>query len=853
MERDERLLPIPGSNDLKLANQEYPPSYPAAYEDDMFNADKRSIREYLNIVYKRLPIILAITILTTAAVAFYMYRQPSIYQATTKLIVEPPKPTSQNTVIQLGSDPTYYNTQLQLLNSPDLMYQVVIRLGLYKQPDLFKDADKGFLTTFKSMFSGGKGPQEDQKFLQVLNSKQNDNDNTEEIKLRPEEEAMAKIYAGRMGGRLEIEQVEGTSIVNISVTSENPVLAAKVADGVAYTFMLQDVRREIGFDNTNLKELSRSIEDLKATISKQEQGYLSLLQNAGIMVSNSGEGGINPTTNAVTTLGGNWLTALDDLRKAEASYNTVVKSGNTQGLKGDERIPITGINDQKLEAKGKLQDLKQDYDKQISESETELSKLRVKYQDKYPPVQEALKKVEKLKELKEKAVKEYTSNIDESFGKEEKKAYEDVLKGLKAQVESARIRESQLRSQYNQELAKANREGIASTKLTTLQREMDTNRTLLDNYILKQKELELKIESTRPDNIKMASSAGDMGGLIGPQRNRNIILAFLVSLIGGIGLAFLLDYLDDSIRSSDDISRSVGLPTLALIPHHSIEKRKTKAIPSQTGNVSSALSVLDDNRSPTAEAYRHLRTSLLFSSAGKAPKKILITSSQPSEGKTTTAINTAITLAQAGAKVVILDCDLRRPRLHSHFNMENSFGITNYLSGEKDTSKIIKDFEEVKNLKVITSGPIPPNPAELLSSQQMKNLLVSLSGTFDHIIIDSPPAISFTDAAILSTNVDGVVLVAMAGKSSVHLMRRFKQRLTSMGAKVYGVVLNGIKPNSLDYSYYGYGYTYGYYENKDDTTPMMEDAIDVDLLGDEYVEEYEEYEDGEDSIHETNE
>ncbi len=853
MERDERLLPIPSKHDLQLANQEYPPSYPAAYEDDIFSADKRSVREYFNIVFKRLPIILAITILTTAAVAFYMYRIPSEYKATTQLIVEPPKPTNQ-TVIQLGTDPTYYNTQLQLLGSNDLMYQVVIRLGLYKQPDLFKDEDKGFLTTFKSMFSGGKNPQEDQKFLQVLNSKENENDDTEEINLSPEEEAIAKNYAARIGGRLEVDQLKGTSLVNISVISDNPVLAAKVADGVANTFMIQDVRRGIGFDNMNLREINKSIEDLKATIAKQEQAYINLLQKEGILVSKGGEGGTDVTGNTLTTLSGNWIAALDDLRKAEAEYNTVAKSGNTEGIEGNARTPLTSLNEQRIEQKTKLQNLMQEYDKQIGDAETELSKLRVKYQDNYPPVQEALKKVEKLQQLKEETRKNYSKSIKEDFVIEEKTAYDKVLKGLSARVQSARIRESQLRGQLNNETAKANQEGIASTKLTTLKREIDTNRTLLDNNFLKQKELELKIESTRPDNIKMASSAGDIGYLVGPQRNRNIILAFLVSLIGGIGLAFMLDYLDDSIRSSDDISRSVGLPTLALIPHHSMDKRKNKAIAAQSGNLSIALSVLDDARSPTAEAYRHLRTSLLFSSAGKAPKKILVTSSQPSEGKTTTAINTAITLAQAGAKVVIIDCDLRRPRLHSHFSMENTFGITNYLSGEKDTSKIIKDFEEVENLKVITSGPIPPNPAELLSSQQMKNLLVNLSGTFDHIIIDSPPAISFTDAAILSTHVNGVVLVAMAGKSSVHLMRRFKQRLTSMGAKVYGVVLNGIKPNSLDYSYYGYGYAYGYYENNDDSTPMMEDAINVNLLNEDYDDaEFEVYEETEDSIHETKE
>jgi capsular exopolysaccharide synthesis family protein len=214
----------------------------------------------------------------------------------------------------------------------------------------------------------------------------------------------------------------------------------------------------------------------------------------------------------------------------------------------------------------------------------------------------------------------------------------------------------------------------------------------------------------------------------------------------------------------------------------------------------------------------------LFSSAGKPPQTILVTSSQPAEGKTTTAINTAITLAQSGADVVIVDCDLRRPRLHQHFGLENISGLTNYLSGEKNPDNLLKPFPGLPKLKVITSGPIPPNPAELLSSNEMKNLLQFLKGNFKHIVIDSPPAISFTDAAILSTLVDGVILVALAGKSSIHLMRRFKQRLGIIGARIYGVVLNGVKANSVEYGYYGYSYT-NYYAH-DESTPMMEDLIE---------------------------
>jgi capsular exopolysaccharide synthesis family protein len=294
-----------------------------------------------------------------------------------------------------------------------------------------------------------------------------------------------------------------------------------------------------------------------------------------------------------------------------------------------------------------------------------------------------------------------------------------------------------------------------------------------------------------------------------------------------------LDYLDDSVKTSDDIGRHLGLPTLALIPHHlGIEKRKNalSTVAVNGGSSPPALITLEERSSPMAEAYRHLRTSLLFSSAGKPPQTILVTSSQPAEGKTTTAINTAITLAQAEADVVVIDCDLRRPRVHNYFGLDNSQGLTNYLSGERNTENLIRSYPELPRLKIVTSGPIPPNPAELLSSNEMKNLLQFLRGRFRHVIVDSPPAISFTDAAILSTLVDGVVLVAMANKSSIHLMRRFKQRLGAIGARIYGVVLNGIKSGSMEYEYYGSGY-YNYYKHSvgDTSTPVMEDVESVHI------------------------
>jgi capsular exopolysaccharide synthesis family protein len=204
-----------------------------------------------------------------------------------------------------------------------------------------------------------------------------------------------------------------------------------------------------------------------------------------------------------------------------------------------------------------------------------------------------------------------------------------------------------------------------------------------------------------------------------------------------------------------------------------------------------------------------LRTSLLLSSAGTPPRTILVTSSQPSEGKTTTAINTAFMLAQTGAQVLIIDCDLRRPRLHAHFNLPNVRGLTSCLSGETgDLDSFIQTYEKQPNLKLLTSGPIPPNPAELLGSDEMRRLLTTLSEKFTHIIVDSPPAISFTDASILSTFVDGVVLVIHGGRSSRAVVRRAKQQLLDVGAHIFGVVLNNVKIESHNYYYAGYAEYY---------------------------------------------
>jgi capsular exopolysaccharide synthesis family protein len=284
-----------------------------------------------------------------------------------------------------------------------------------------------------------------------------------------------------------------------------------------------------------------------------------------------------------------------------------------------------------------------------------------------------------------------------------------------------------------------------------------------------------------------------------------------------VGLVFFLEYLDNTVKTVEDVSRYAQLPALSVIP--AIRGRKQRALKagsngskqttsglalSKTNGFNAELLLAMDSRSSVAEAYRVLRTSVLLSSTDKPPKTILITSGQPGEGKTTTAVNTAISLAQLGASVLIIDCDLRKPAVHKLLGIDHVLGLSTYLSGRGELDDLIQKLP-IPNLSLLTSGRIPPNPAEMISSSRMKEMLALLSERYDHIIIDSPPLLKVTDPVILSTMADGVILVVHGGKSTRDVLRRTRQELSIAGARIFGVVLNNMDVGSEGYDndYYG--------------------------------------------------
>jgi capsular exopolysaccharide synthesis family protein len=393
------------------------------------------------------------------------------------------------------------------------------------------------------------------------------------------------------------------------------------------------------------------------------------------------------------------------------------------------------------------------------------------------------------------------------------------LTNLNTHYQQALQREQSLRKAFEQQRAQTLSQNEAAINYRIIQQEIETNKQLLNGLLQGAKENDVVLAG-KPNNISIVDYALTPDSPVGPNRARTVLAAFFLSIGAGLGLALLLEYLDDTVHSTEEVERVLHLPALAVIPSVGAAVRR-RAIPGMTalqkqnGNNgdNAELLINVDGRSPLAEAYRHLRTSVLLSTAGGAPKSLLVTSSLPGEGKTTTAVNTAISLVQTGASVVIIDADMRRPRLQTIFEMHEQEGLSSILSSDTTEAEMLElvKTDEATGLNVLTSGPIPPNPAELVGSDQMRRLMTALQSRYNYVVVDSPPISSFTDGVLIATMVDGVLLVVHGGKSSRHIVRRSKQLLSDVGSKVFGVVLNNVNLQSHDYYYYQSYYGRKYY------------------------------------------
>lgn len=774
MSQDNRLLPmssaIERSLDRPLSDIAQSRPYPTS------GSEPTSIRDYLFVVLKRKWLILSLVLAITSLVTIQMFRQPSIYEAETTIRIEP-KPKSvlqtKELTINSGTDPSFWGTQLKLLTNPVLARQVVLTLDLQHNPDFFGGQSQGgVFSSLRRIFSRDKKPAAVPAANETTIVSENQ---MQEQRLTPAQLAQLEPYEDTIIGNETVEPTAGTNLVTIKYRHTKPELAQKIANTLAEVFVNNNLERATLGSNRAEDLLANKVAELQTLIKHDQEVQLNFAREHNLSLTIDPAKDLDATK--LATLASQLLTAQNDRKDKQAAYEAAVRS--------PDRYSIPDV-----QASGRIEKLRE----RVSQLRERRDALLVTYTPEWPEV----KKIEsQLKPLEA----------------ELEKAPQEVLSSMKARYEAAVSRENMLRQAYNEQHGTTSQQTRWQLEMQAMTQQLETNKQYLNTLLQRQRELEVT-RGDRPNEVSISTPSRLPKVPIGPARMRNIALAFVVSLLAGIGLAFLLDFLDDTVKSPDDVDRYIHLPALALIP--SREDMPRVGAMGQGGSESTALALTGDVRSPIAESYRHLRTSLLLSSAGQPPKTILVTSSQPSEGKTTTAVNTAFMLAQTGAEVLIIDCDLRRPRLHAHFEVPNSGGLTNLLSGDANIDQYIQTYQRQPNLKVLTSGPVPPNPAELLGSDEMRRLLAQLSTRFAHIIVDSPPTISFTDASILSTMVDGVVLVVHGGRSSRAVVRRAKQQLVDVGAHIFGVVLNNVKLDKQhDYYYVGY-YSNYYYSNPDD-------------------------------------
>jgi capsular exopolysaccharide synthesis family protein len=577
-----------------------------------------------------------------------------------------------------------------------------------------------------------------------------------------------------------------TRLIDITYTHTAPEVTAKVVNAIAETYVFSNLEKRTEANSTTGDFLQKRIAELQQQIRTAEERLVNYAKNNQIISLDPNQ---NTVVERLAGLNRQLLEAENDRKTAEAAYNAAKVPDAATAL-ADEGAKQTNDID------GKLIELKQ-----------KRAQLLVDATEEAPEVKEVDQQIGELdRQLKDLRSRRSTT----------------LLTNLNTRYQQTLEREQSLRKAFEQQRAQTLSQNEAAINYRIIQQEIETNKSLLNGLLQGAKENDVVLAG-KPNNISIVDYALTPDSPVGPNRTRTVIAAFFLSIGLGTGLALFFEYLDDTVHSTEEVERVLHLPALAVIPSvgHAARRRVllgTTALQKHSngnGASNSELLMNGDGRSPLAEAYRHLRTSVLLSTAGRAPKSLLVTSSLPGEGKTTTAVNTAISLAQTGASVVIIDADMRRPRLQRIFDMQGQEGLSSILSSETSENDMLAMVrsDEASGLSVLTSGPIPPNPAELLGSDQMRRLLAALQANYTHVVIDSPPVSSFTDGVLISTMVDGVLLVVHGGKSSRHIVRRSKQLLNDVGAKIFGVVLNNVNLQSHDYYYYQSYYGQKYYEH----------------------------------------
>ncbi len=701
------------------------------------------LRDYWKVIVKRSNSALTFFSVIVVVVIIGTLTTIPIYRASTRVLIdrENQNVASLKDVYYDIYSEDYYHTQYELIKSAAVAYKAVKNLNLEGNPDFNPAAKKqsegfmgGLSRALGSIFSGKKTPEDAVK----------------------DDPAMA--LAKMVQGGLRVEPVKNSRIVNISFEYHEPRLAAAIANGVANAYVEQVLDIKMGAAKQAVEWMSKKIDEQKKTLEESQKALHEYMKDKDIVELENKEA-LAPQK--LQNLSYQLILSEAKRKDAEALHNQVKGLANNLS----EALTVPAVAGDTVMQSLRTEEIKKEKD---------IMELSKKFGEKHPQM---IRLKEDLRAIREKMASEAKR----------------IITSIKNDYELAKAREAGLRNSMAQGKGEAMVLSEKAIQYGVLKREVESNQQIYDALLKRIKETSL-IEEVKSFNIYIIDKAEVPRGPVRPRKILNILLSVIVGLFGGVGIAFFLEYIDNTFKKPEDVEERLALPLLGVIP---LIKR-TEASDENFETIAHT-----NQKSTISEMYRALRTSILLSTP-EPVKSLVVTSSVENEGKTTTALNLAITLAQMDKMVLLVDADLRKPKVHSMLKMDNSIGLSSFLARQV-VQNMIK-VSEVPNLSIITAGPLPPNPSELLGSKRMKEFLDVVNEKFDIVVFDAAPLITVTDTTLLSDLVDGTVLVLRSGMTTFDIAKRGVKLLRDINAKVLGVVLN-----SMDTEKEGYRYLYPYY------------------------------------------
>jgi polysaccharide biosynthesis transport protein len=714
--------------------------------------------EYARVIQKRRATILTIAFIVFSIGLFATLKEKPVYRARVLVEIQKENPDipSLQELFQLESiSDTYLETQYRILKSENLARRVISDLKLDQ------------IAEFNQPPHWWARRSQEASLKPALTTPENS----------VPESTIDNEVLKKFQDRLDVEPLKRSRLVEVSFESNDRNLAAQVVNTLAATYIQQNLESRWQASQKASEWLSQQLMGMKSKLEKSEDELQQYARDNGLLFLETDKGtSENIVTQRLRQLQEELTKAQADRYEKQSLY-LLVQQGDFSSL--------PGIFNNKL-----MQDLTE----KLAELERERSRLSSIFNPDYPQV------------------KEIQNQIDEAqstLSDERERAAKAIANDYRAAVE----RENMLQQAFKDQQHDADLIAEKSVQYNILKREADTNKQLYVGLLEKLKETGVST-SMKAANIRVIDPAYPPKKPDSPRIPLNLSLAMLLGLSLGIGAAFLQEHLDNSFKTAGEIERFLQLPALASVPavhaatngngHSLYARARHMAGEKYPASIVPLWNRIEGNgqNSALAEAFHELRTSVLLSTAKHPPKTVLVTSAKGGEGKTTVAANLAVSLAQLGEKVLLIDADLRRPSLHNFFGLPNTSGLVNFLTGNPDWRSLLSHPAPI-GLSVLPSGPIPPNPADLLSSEYMPALIREASKEYKFIVLDSPPLLNLADSRILATLVDGVILVVGGGITPRELVHRAYASAVDAGSHVLGATINFADTRS---DYYSYGY-----------------------------------------------